>query len=197
MNIKGYLIVSPFTNRFFDINERLEFAHRVALISDDIYQSTVDTCRGNYAYPDPSNDLCSYNLQRVDECTSDINFSNILGTVPDDTAEIKVILDSWANEKQVQKALHVREGTTGVWEKTNETIHYTFGKNDSIYYQYNVFSTIDDHKQLVTKDCQVLIMSGDHDMIIPYVATEKWIKSLNVSIESPWKPWFVDTQVAG
>ncbi|KAI7746736.1 hypothetical protein M8C21_011037 [Ambrosia artemisiifolia] len=159
--------------------------------------STKETCGDNYAYPDPNNILCSYNLQRVDECTRDINIANILGTVPDDTGEIKIILDAWANEKEVRKALHIRDGTIGVWEKTNETIHYTFGKNDSICYSYDVFSTVDYHKQLVTRNCHALIISGDHDMIIPYVGTEKWIKSLGIPIEIPWKPWFVDNQVAG
>ncbi|KAI7746735.1 hypothetical protein M8C21_011036 [Ambrosia artemisiifolia] len=43
LNIKGYLIVSAFTDRFIDINSRLEFAHRVALISDDIYEVLKNT----------------------------------------------------------------------------------------------------------------------------------------------------------
>ncbi|KAL8248585.1 hypothetical protein R6Q59_005453 [Mikania micrantha] len=204
LNIKGYLIVSPLTDRFIDFNSRLEFAHRVALISDEIYQSTKESCRGNYVYPDPNNNLCLDNLQRFDECTNDINFSNILEPVcddvnpaPDCTAATKITLDAWANEKEVQEALHVREGTIGVWEKTNETIHYTFGKQDTVCYSYDVFSTVDDHKQLTTRNCQVLIISGDHDLTFPYVGTEKWIKSLDVPMESPWNPWFVDNQVAG
>ncbi|KAD2236684.1 hypothetical protein E3N88_41578 [Mikania micrantha] len=88
---KGYLIVSPLTDRFIDFNSRLEFAHRVALISDEIYQSTKESCRGNYVYPDPNNNLCLDNLQRFDE------------------AATKITLDAWANEKEVQEALHVRE----------------------------------------------------------------------------------------
>ncbi|KAK9064617.1 hypothetical protein SSX86_015999 [Deinandra increscens subsp. villosa] len=150
LNIKGYLIVSPLTDRFTDLNSRLEFAHRIALISDDIYEAAT-----------------------------------------------KITLDAWANEKEVQEALHVREGTIGVWEKTNETIHYTFGKNDTICYSYDVYSTVNDHKQLVTRNCQALIISGDHDMTFPYVGTGKWIKSLNVPIERSWNPWFVNNQVAG
>ncbi|KAM0012311.1 putative peptidase S10, serine carboxypeptidase, alpha/Beta hydrolase [Helianthus debilis subsp. tardiflorus] len=204
LNIKGYGIVSPYTDRFTDLNSRLEFAHRVALISDDIYKSTKETCRGNYIYPDPNNTLCLANLQRVDECLSDINFSNILEPVcddinpaPDCPAATKITIDAWANDKEVQKALHIRPGTIGVWEKTNETIHYTFGKNDTICYSYDVLSVVDVHKQLVTRNCQALIISGDHDLTFPYVGVEKWIKSLNVPIKSPWNPWFVDNQVVG
>ncbi|KAF5764080.1 putative peptidase S10, serine carboxypeptidase, alpha/Beta hydrolase [Helianthus annuus] len=197
LNIKGYLIVNAFTDRFIDENSKLEFANRVALISDDIYESTKETCDDNYAYPNLNNALCSYNIQQVDECIRNINLANILGTVPDDTADIKIILDAWANDKEVQKALHIREGTIGVWEKTNETIHFIFGKNDTICYSYDVSSTIVYHEQLVSRNCHVLIISGDHDMIIPYLGTEKWIKSLGVPIARPWNPWFVDNQVAG
>lgn len=34
-------------------------------------------------------------------------------------------------------------------------------------------------------------------MLIPYVATEKWIYTLNMTILDYWRPWFVDGQVAG
>lgn len=41
------------------------------------------------------------------------------------------------------------------------------------------------------------VCSGDHDMTFPYMGTKQWINSLNLKVESPWKPWFVHTQVAG
>ncbi|XP_071721156.1 serine carboxypeptidase-like 16 [Rutidosis leptorrhynchoides] len=204
LNIKGCLIVSPLTDKFIDFNSRVEFSHRVALISDEIYESIKATCDGNYVYVNPSNTLCSDNLKRMDDCLSDINFSDVLEPVcddlnpaPDCSAATKVVLDAWANDKDVQKALHVREGTIGLWEKTNETIHWTLGKNDSLAYSYDVFSVVSYHQELVNRKSEVLIISGDHDLTFPYVGTEKWIKSLNLSVVSPWSPWFVDTQVAG
>lgn len=39
--------------------------------------------------------------------------------------------------------------------------------------------------------------SGDHDLTVPYVGTEKWIRSLNLTVKNNWDPWFVGTQVAG
>ncbi|KAD5317110.1 hypothetical protein E3N88_17056 [Mikania micrantha] len=42
-----------------------------------------------------------------------------------------------------------------------------------------------------------MFVSGDHDMNFSYVGTERWIKSLDLPIESPWNPWFVNNQVAG
>lgn len=42
-----------------------------------------------------------------------------------------------------------------------------------------------------------LVYSGDHDMMVPYVGTVAWIRSLNYSIIDQWRPWFVNNQVIG
>ena len=42
-----------------------------------------------------------------------------------------------------------------------------------------------------------LIYSGDHDMMVPHMDTEAWIKKLNYSIVDDWRPWFIQNQVAG
>lgn len=39
--------------------------------------------------------------------------------------------------------------------------------------------------------------SGDHDMVVPYVGTQEWIRSLHLSVDYNWRPWLVNAQVAG
>ena len=39
--------------------------------------------------------------------------------------------------------------------------------------------------------------SGDHDMLVPFLATQAWIRSLNYSVVDDWRPWFVHAQIAG
>ncbi|KAJ0637602.1 putative peptidase S10, serine carboxypeptidase, alpha/Beta hydrolase [Helianthus annuus] len=34
-------------------------------------------------------------------------------------------------------------------------------------------------------------------MVFPYMGTKLWIDSLRLRVQSPWKPWFIRTQVAG
>ncbi|XP_076932160.1 serine carboxypeptidase-like 13 [Bidens hawaiensis] len=204
LNIKGCLVVSPLTDKFSDYNSRLEFAHRLALISDDIYESTKEACHGNYIDIDPENAICSNRLQRVDECTSKVNSKNILypscDVVDPDPTCLNVAtmyLNYYGNDKEVRKALHVREGTIENFELENDTIHYAFKKNNSECYSYDIFSSVVYHEMLATRNCHVLIFSADHDMTFPFVGAVQWITSLNLPIETPWNPWFVDDQVAG
>ncbi|PWA88145.1 peptidase S10, serine carboxypeptidase, Alpha/Beta hydrolase fold protein [Artemisia annua] len=172
-------MISPFTDKFADFNSRLELAHRLALISDDIYKSAIESCHGNYVYADDSNALCSNSLQRMEQEATQI-FSEV-----------------WANNKDVQKALNVREGTVERWAYTNMSVRYFFDKEDTTCYSFDIFSSIEWQKQLTAETCQVFIISGDHDMVFPYVGIQKWIKSLDVPIASPWKPWFLRSQVGG
>lgn len=39
--------------------------------------------------------------------------------------------------------------------------------------------------------------SADHDYVVPFPGTQKWLKSLNLEVVNEWHPWFVDGQVAG
>ncbi|KAI3754315.1 hypothetical protein L1987_54097 [Smallanthus sonchifolius] len=204
LNIKGYMIMSPLTDKFKDFNARFEFAHRFALISDDIYESAKQACGSNYVFTETDNTLCSQSLQRVDECTSKINAGNILdmfceegNTDPNCRDTAAIYLANFGNDKEVRKALHVREGTVENFEKSNETIHYDLHKKDNECYAYDIRSSFVYHESLLSRNCQVLILSGDHDFIFPYVGAEQWIASLNVSIQNPWNPWFVNKQIAG
>ncbi|EEF26953.1 serine carboxypeptidase, putative [Ricinus communis] len=75
-----------------------------------------------------------------------------------------VLSDIWANNKRVREALHVREGTTGVWTRCNFSVAYT----------KSVTSTIDYHKYFSKQNLRALVYSGDHDMNIPHIATQNW-----------------------
>ncbi|XP_054776744.1 serine carboxypeptidase-like 18 isoform X4 [Prosopis cineraria] len=40
-------------------------------------------------------------------------------------------------------------------------------------------------------------VGGDHDMVAPYVGTLAWVRSLNLTESSKWRPWYVQGQVGG
>ncbi|KAA8536287.1 hypothetical protein F0562_028765 [Nyssa sinensis] len=253
MNIKGYLLGNPYTNKTGDLNSRVPFAHRVSLLSDELYKSTKENCKGNYVEVDTDNALCVNDLQQVEQvskttifafhktschlegltankndlpldlqCIEKIYIHNILEptcsiTSPKPNSILKwdqsgleekprdvfhivpqlpgpwcrdynyVYSTIWANDKTVQEALHVREGTVKEWQLCN----------NSISYAQNLPGSVEYHRNLTNKHCRALIYSGDHDMVFPYVGTQEWIYSLNLTVENSWEPWFVDAQVAG
>ncbi|KAI3723687.1 hypothetical protein L2E82_35443 [Cichorium intybus] len=204
LNIQGYILMSPLTDKFKDFNSRLEYAHRMALISDDIYKSALKNCYGNYVDIDTTNSLCANSLHEYEQCTCRINIDNILepfcdenDPVSDCQSDFNKMVDVWANNEEVRQALKIRQGKVGRFELLNNTLHYHQGKNDTFCYSYDIFSSFPYHKKLSSKNCQSLIMSGDHDMTFPYVGVEQWIASLNLDVEIPWKPFYIDGQVGG
>ncbi|KAL7603805.1 hypothetical protein Lser_V15G15633 [Lactuca serriola] len=200
LNIQGYILCSPLTDKFMDFNSRVEYAHRMALISDDI--AAIENCHGNYV--NNTNSLCINSLQRYTECTSGLNMEDILEPLCN-KSDVKPycreyyydFAEDWINNKVVQQAFNIRQGTIGKWEFFNRTMHYVEGKNDTFCYAYDIFSSFSYHKKLVSKTCRALIFSGDHDMTFPYVGIEQWIVALNLKIESRWNPFYVNNQVGG
>ncbi|RWR82489.1 serine carboxypeptidase-like protein 17 isoform X1 [Cinnamomum micranthum f. kanehirae] len=79
------------------------------------------------------------------------------------------------------------QGTVGEWVRCNPDLHYVKEIN----------STIDYHLNLTTKGYRALIYSGDHDLLVPFVGTKTWIRSLNFSVVDEWRSWFVGGQIAG
>ncbi|XP_006350185.1 serine carboxypeptidase-like 17 isoform X1 [Solanum tuberosum] len=217
MNIKGYIQGNALTDRYTTMNSRVKYAYHMGLISDKIYQSAKANCNGNYVDIDPNNILCLNDLQKVKKCLNSIRRDHIL----ENWCELSVLMSNvhslfpipgpwcrennyiyskiWANDKAVQKALNIREGTILEWVKCNQSMRYGLheGMKRSESYVYDIQTSIDDHRHLSSKSCRALVYSGDHDMTIPHLNTEEWIDTLKLPILDDWEPWFVEDQVAG
>ncbi|XP_044509714.1 serine carboxypeptidase-like 18 [Mangifera indica] len=221
MNLIGYLVGSPWTDQVISENSRVVFAHRMALISDELYEDLKVYCNESYVNIDPSNTKCIAAYEIYKKCVKDLYDNNILepkctsaspekdqGELPHRALQenpTNFILSPpkipdlwcrnfnyalsymWMNNDQVQDALHIRKGFVSDWKRCNKSLSYT----------KDVQSVIDIHRYLSTKRLQVLVDGGDRDMVVPFVATVKWIKMLNLTVVNDWRPWFVDGQVAG
>ncbi|XP_028052170.1 serine carboxypeptidase-like 18 isoform X8 [Camellia sinensis] len=93
----------------------------------------------------------------------------------------------WLNDDRVREALHIRKGSIGEWKRCASGLPYTQSIWDSFQY----------HVNLSTKGYKFLIYSGDHDMVVPFLGTQAWIRALNYSIVDDWRSWWVQGQVAG
>ncbi|XP_020409313.1 serine carboxypeptidase-like 13 isoform X2 [Prunus persica] len=223
--LQGYVLGNPVTDKKKDYNYKVLFAYLKALISDELYQSMKKNCKGEYINVDLNNTLCVEDLELYNECVEGIHSAHILepscttiespksaqskwnGNYFSNKDSVNLLLSFlqlrrpwcrsynylyssiWENDKTVQDALHIQEGSITEWERCNKTLQEL--------YISDVSSSLVYHENLIKQGYRVLVYSGDHDMDIPYVATMAWIESLNLTVDSPWKPWFVDGQVAG
>ncbi|GAV78823.1 Peptidase_S10 domain-containing protein [Cephalotus follicularis] len=220
MNLRGYLLGSPRTDSVIDENSKVIFAHRMTLISDELYETLKVSCNETYVNVDPSNEECITSLAIYERCIkdlwrNDILEPNCLFASPKMNLEVSrkilevnpsnfvlsppripdlwcrnfnyVLAYDWANNVQVLEALHVRKGTVPNWSRCNLTLSYT----------KDVTTVVPVHEYLKGKGLYVLVESGDRDLVVPFVGTINWIKSLDLTIDSAWRPWFVDGQVAG
>ncbi|CAA7014219.1 unnamed protein product [Microthlaspi erraticum] len=192
INLQGYVLGNPVTNLDVDINARVPFAHGMALIPDELYESMKKTCGGKYFDADPLNTECLKLVEEFKQCVSRIYDELILQsncdqTSPDCYSYRYTLSEYWANNESVRRALKVVKGTKAKWERCNWNVHINQDIKSSIPY----------HMNNSIKGYRSLILSGDHDMTIPFLATQDWIRSLNFSVTEKWRPWMIHDRVAG
>ncbi|GMY17388.1 serine carboxypeptidase-like 2 [Fagus crenata] len=220
INLQGYILGNPITDPSSDGTSAIPYAHGMRLISDELYESLKRTCGGEYLGINPRNAQCMQYVQELTECLSGINSVHILeplciadspkpqvmfGKRRSLYQKLKAFLDPdpsvpqfgcrtykyllsryWANDDDVRKALHTRQGSIGEWQRCN-----------SLAYKQDIASSFAYHVNLSTKGYRSLIYSGDHDIVVPFLGTQAWIRSLNYSFVDDWRPWTVQGQIAG
>ncbi|KAJ4701594.1 putative Serine carboxypeptidase [Melia azedarach] len=160
-------------------------------------QSLKRNCAEDYVNVDPSNEDCSNDIRAYSELTSGIEKAHILEPKfvdpepPLPTIGCRtngyLLAHYWVNNYNVRKALHIRQRSIGEWHRCNRGLPYTKEITNSFAY----------HVNLSTKGYRALIYSGDHDMLVPFLGTQEWIRSLNYSIVDDWRPWTLHGQVGG
>ncbi|KAF8019703.1 hypothetical protein BT93_G0408 [Corymbia citriodora subsp. variegata] len=212
VHIKEMILSCPHTFTDLETNSKIPFAHRLALISDALYKSLEENCGGNFV--GSTNTTCTEDLAAYDELIELISKQNVLEPdcsflSPKSKEACKsaisnqekhsrprdlwcknfdyLLSDIWGNYPSVQDALGVRQGTVSEFFRCNISLSYTV----------DVDNVLDYHKNLTSLGMQVLVFSGDHDMVIPHNGIEEWINWLDLTTDIDWRPWFVDGQVAG
>ncbi|WOL16783.1 serine carboxypeptidase-like 18 [Canna indica] len=212
---------NPGTDAHYDGNAIIPYAHGMGLISDELFEATKKSCGGDYL--NPSNAKCQSLLQAVNMGLFGINNVHILeplcffASPKRDmlTADRRKLIEEnfelnlvkadqsglplwcrssgymlsyvWANNDAVREVLGIREATKPYWIRCNYGINYTNDVPSSLKYHFSVTSS----------GYRALAYSGDHDMSVPFVGTQAWIRSLNFSIVDDWRSWIVDGQIAG
>ncbi|CAA7027836.1 unnamed protein product [Microthlaspi erraticum] len=194
INLQGYILGNPATDNELEENSKVPFAHGMTLISDELYESMKRICKGKVVNFDSRNTECFKLIDNYKKCTDKINTQNILlpkcdKNNPDCYLYKYSLLRKWANDESVREALHVNKGSIGEWARCHpylNTSHIRDIKNAVPYHMNNSIHGV-----------RSLIYSGDHDMRVPFISTQAWIRSLNYSIIDEWRPWMINDQIAG
>ncbi|KAL0800700.1 hypothetical protein Bca101_055875 [Brassica carinata] len=192
INLQGYLLGNPVTEFELDWNSRIPFAHEMALISDELYESLKRICKEKYVNVDPGNTECLKLLEEYNKVTKTVNPFLISEPsceteTPDCYKYRHLLATYWANDESVRKALQINKESIGRWIRCNLDIPYTHDIISSV--PYHVDNSINGYRSL--------IFSGDHDLGVPYLGTQAWIRSLNYSVIDDWRPWLINHKLAG
>ncbi|KAK4860088.1 hypothetical protein QYF36_017138 [Acer negundo] len=201
INLQGYILGNPVTESNIDGNSKIPFAHGMGLISDELYESLKRTCRGQYQIIDPSNADCLKHFQDYKKCISGVEVSHILKPKCP-FASSKPHVEMFDKRRSLSHQ-HSRHFIDPEPEPELPSIHCsTYGFVLSRYWTNDksvrkALHIREYHVSLSRKGYRSLIYSGDHDMMVPFVGTQAWIRSLNYSIVDDWRPWILHGQVAG
>ncbi|GMY35145.1 Serine carboxypeptidase-like 18 [Fagus crenata] len=78
INLRGYILGNPVTDSYTDMNARVPYAHRLTLISDQLFKAANTSCNGNFVNINSSNYDCSSDVDAISALTNDINLVHIL-----------------------------------------------------------------------------------------------------------------------
>ncbi|KAH7518570.1 hypothetical protein FEM48_Zijuj09G0185500 [Ziziphus jujuba var. spinosa] len=215
INLKRFYVGSGHTDTDIEENSKIPYVYHMGLISDDLYERAKESCGGKYVNVDATDTDCLNDLAKIAQCTKHINKYHILRTNCErdrvnskkdnqiqarrSTEEMSwceeyipdLAIQNWASNKRVQDALQIRQGTYKNWHRCN------FEEVRDGTYINNVKSVIGHYKNLINSSIEVLVYIGDHELEIPHISAEQWIKSLNLTVHSDWRPWYAADQVAG
>ncbi|KAM3276184.1 hypothetical protein ACQJBY_044527 [Aegilops geniculata] len=186
INLKGYLVGNPITgSTFYDENFKIPYAHGVGIISSQLYELLSEVEEEHILGVKCEHDLVRHRFLS-EEYTQQSEMS-IEQPAINCNAYRYYLSDIWANTDSTTYALGVKQGTTGVFRRCRKSMTYSFDAPSTIEYHFN----------LTRRGYRALVFSGDHDLVIPFLSTHAWIRSLNFSIVDDWRAWHLGGQAGG
>ncbi|KAK1298370.1 Serine carboxypeptidase-like 18 [Acorus calamus] len=219
LNLKGYVIGNPIMDPRLDTNALIPYVHRMGFISDELYESAMKSCMGDFQHF--SNLKCANDINVICRCISGINEQFIL-----EPKCLQGYFDCPTRKLNDRRSLMDRsiELTTPsivpnpkcreygyllveYWannETVREALHTQKGMTKaweyctrSLPYVTDIPSGLPYLINISTRGYHALLYSGDHDMVSTYLVAQEALTLLNSSIVDDWRPWSVDGQVAG
>ncbi|NP_001137115.1 serine carboxypeptidase 1 precursor [Zea mays] len=96
----------------------------------------------------------------------------------------------WANDRRTRDALGIKEGTVDEWVRCHND-------DQELPYESELKSVVKYHRNLTSRGYRAMVYSGDHDLLVPHLGTQAWVRSLNFPVVDDWRAWHLGGQSAG
>ncbi|XP_071708836.1 serine carboxypeptidase-like 40 [Rutidosis leptorrhynchoides] len=202
INLKGILIGNAVINHQTDESGMYDYFATHALISDETSDQIHKYCDFSPNVTHKS-DECNDAIESADRIVFKIDVYNIyapsclngnLTSIPKPMSEVidpcsEYYTHAYLNREDVQKAIHANvtkldhkwAGCAGSWLQWNDS-------------PSTVLPIL---KELIEDKIRVWIFSGDVDGRVPVTSTKWSLKKMNLTIKTPWRPWYHQGEVAG
>nr|XP_043630085.1 serine carboxypeptidase 1-like [Erigeron canadensis] len=198
INMKGIAIGNALIDDETCLKGLYDYMWSHAMISDATHDAILKYC--NFS-SDSLSELCGNITEKAFDEMGDIDLYNIYAPIclnPNQrnasatTSSINEfdpcwqdILVDYLNNSAVQKALNVKPTS---WDLCSDVFT---SWNDSTT---TILPII---KYLISNGQRVWVFSGDIDGRVPITSTRYSINTLNLPIETPWRPWYLNKEVGG
>ncbi|KAK9098190.1 hypothetical protein Syun_025235 [Stephania yunnanensis] len=211
INLKGFIVGNAVTDGYYDSIGTVTYWWTHSMISDKTYRSILSHCNFktnnnselcehylNYAMNHEFGDIDQYSIYTptckaaLANATRPIRLKNTLlrRRVSGYDPCTENYAEKYYNKPEVQKALHAN--TTHIpykWTACSDVLIKNWNDSES--------SMLPTYKELISAGLRIWVFSGDTDSVVPVTATRFSLSHLNLTVETPWYPWYSDGQVAG
>ncbi|ETV92237.1 hypothetical protein H310_13469 [Aphanomyces invadans] len=222
VNLRGFLVGNPSTNYLIDHNSYVDYYYTHGLISLENYEAVNAACGrdvgrcvvstanctaacehalqdGILAMDKPAlnryyiyGDVCLMNISEV----YPFKYRN-LRPLPSPLVDVattpctNAFTEEYLQQPAVQAVLHLSQTDPTVWRSCSNAIGHQYARS---------ISSMELYPPILAHGIQVLVYSGDADMVVNFMGTQRWISSwgLQLKVVSKWQAWFgPDNQLAG
>lgn len=211
INLKGFIVGNAVTDNYYDSIGTVTYWWTHSIISDHTYRSILDHCNFtaekpttqcddvvNYAMNHEFGDIDQYSIY-APFCPTQVNNTKRHLRLKNTLLRRRVsgydpctenYAENYYNRPDVQNAMHANITRIPYkWTACSDTLIKNWNDSED--------SMLPTYKELISAGLKIWVFSGDTDSVVPVTATRFSLSHLNLTIKTPWYPWYTGGQVGG
>ncbi|KAM5548223.1 serine carboxypeptidase 24 [Rosa sericea] len=211
INLKGFIVGNAVTDNYYDSIGTVAYWWTHSIISDHTYRSILDHCNFtadksttqcddavDYAMNHEFGDIDQYSiytpfcLTQINNAKRHLRLKNTLlrRRISGYDPCTENYAEKYYNRPDVQKAMHANITKIPYkWTACSDTLIKNWNDSED--------SMLPTYKELMAAGLKIWVFSGDTDSVVPVTATRFSLSHLNLTIKTPWYPWYTGGQVGG